>query len=234
MKYDLLVERFLKEAIGDNLGKLASIGANAVQNQQGKTVFDTLAKPGVEKVNCINTNRDKDWESRLGVGKIIYVRFADPATAKNQNKNKNQPPQPFVIPQNPPMNAKIDTQSGPHIWNGKEWINQNTNKPNPASGAITASWRNKLSQQASQQALNPESLPQIKVQLKIKQILDNGRFYAVIQDREKFYSRVIQSPTTGQAYSKIDIIKSQIDKNNENNFRVLMGKGTMEPNFCFV
>ena len=233
MKYDLLVEKFLKEAWGDNLGKLASIGANAVQNQQGKTVFDTLAKPGVKKIDCFNADKDKDWESRLGVGKLIYVRFADQATAKNKNQNKNQPPQPSVTPQTPPINTKISAQSGPHIWNGKEWINQNTNKPNPASGAITASWRNQVSQQLSQQALNPESLPQIKVQLKIKQILDNGRFYAVIQDREKFYS-VIHFASTGQAYSKIDIIKSQIDKNNENNFIVLMGKGTMEPNFCFV
>jgi hypothetical protein len=172
MKYDILIEKFLKEAIGDTLGKLANIGATAVQNQQGKTVFDTLAKPGLEKKgNCINTNKDKDWESRLGVGKLIYVRFADPANSAKKPKDKTN-------------------------------IN--------------------------------ETLPEIKVQLKIEKKLGNGMFYAIIQDRERYYSRVIQSPTTGQSYSKIDIIKTEIDKNNQNLFRVLMGKGTMEPNFCFV
>jgi hypothetical protein len=231
MRYDLLVDSFLKEAIGDTLGKLANIGVNAIQNQQGKTVFDTLAKPGLEKKgNCINTNKDKDWESRLGVGKLIYVRFSDPATAKN----KNQTPQSSTSPQIPLVGTKFSPPSGPHIWNGKEWINQKTNKPNQSSGAITASWRKQLSQQSSKQAISTNSLPEIKVQLKIQKKLNDGKFYAVIQDRERFYSKVIQSPTTGQAYNKIDIIKSQIDKNDENNFRVLMGKDTMEPNFCFV
>jgi hypothetical protein len=241
MKYDILIEKYLKEAIGDVLGKAANIGATAIKNQQG-TVFDTLAKPNAEpekELNCINTNtaKDKTWESKLGIGKLIYVRFADPAASKSQNKKQNknqtQPPQPFAIPQTPPVGTKIDAPSGVHVWDGKDWINQNTKKPNSAPGAITSSWRKQLSQQASQQALTPEDLPYIEVQLKIQKLLGNGMFYAIIQDTQKYYSKVVQSPTTGKAFSKIDIRTPNI-KVNQNSFIVLMGKGTMEPNFCFA
>lgn len=235
MKYDFLIEKYLKEAIGDTLGKLANIGANSIQNQQGKTVFDTLAKPGLpKKGNCINTNKDKEWENRLGVGKSIYVRFADPSVKKD-NKTQNQPPTASSQQnQTPSIGANFDAPSGPHIWNGKEWINQNTKKPNSASGSITAAWQKQQSQKASQQKSNVDGLPEIKVELKIEKVLGNGMFYAIIQDRERYYSRTVQSPTTGKSYSKIDIIKTPIDKNNQNLFRVLMGRGTMETNFCFV
>jgi hypothetical protein len=231
MKYDILIEKYLKEAIGDVLGKAANIGATAIKNQQG-TVFDTLAKPNAEpekELNCINANTAKDqtWESKLGIGKLIYVRFNDPAVAKD--KKQKQPTQQFTIPQTPPVDTKINTPSGIHIWDGKDWINQNTKKPNSAPGAITASWR----KQASQQASNPEDLPYIEVELKIQKLLGSGMFYAVIQDTQKYYSKVVQSPTTGKAFSKIDIRTSNI-KVNQNSFIVLMGKGTMEPNFCFA
>ena len=245
MKYDILIEKYLKEAIGDVIGNVFDAAkkttANSIKNQQG-TVFDTLAKPDAKPedvLNCINTNtaKDKTWESKLGVGNVIYVRFADPAAAKSQNKkqnkNQNQPPQPFVIPQTPPVGTKIDAPSGVHIWDGNDWINQNTKKPNSTPGAITASWRKQLSQQASQQVLTPEDLPYIEVQLRIQKLLGNGMFYAIIQDTQKYYSKVVQSPTTGKAYSKIDIRTPNI-KVNQNSFIVLMGRGTMEPNFCFA
>ena len=176
MRYDLLIENFLKEAIGDTLGKLASIGANSIQNQQGKTVFDTLAKPKAKpEDNCINTKTAKDntWESRLSVGKLIYVRFADPASAKTQNKSKNQ------------------------------------------------------------QASSPVDLPYIEVKLKIQKLLGNGMFYALIQDPKNYYSKVVISPTTKKAFSKIEK-RTPNTQINQNSFIVLMGKGTVEPNFCFV
>lgn len=174
MKYDFLIEKYLKEAIGDVLGNVANIGATSIKNQQG-TVFDTLAKPNKEPekdLNCLNTNTAKDntWESKLGIGKLIYVRFADPASTKDKKQK---------------------------------------------------------------QKLNTEDLPYIEVELKIQKLLGNGMFYATIQDTERYYSKIVQSPTTGKTFSKIDIRTPNINV-NQNSFTVLMGRGTMEPNFCFA